>query len=324
MKRIISSMLLIVVLFIVALIVIFAWKGSNKTVNNLTVQNDLQNYGVEIVSATDENFNDELTSYVGNYNAVNPLVEAAKPFAIFVKNNSVKEIVGVSLRWEFTKPNGEIIQASQIESSPGILMGMKPRDPFIIGKTSLINSNSLKFFTYFQGIGEELLNAFKSNRSKRFRYHLGSEETQHYISGIESQKKAVLKDISNVSVVIDAVIFNDGTFIGENKSFFFESMNGRLQARRDFLKKLRENYQSRKSDTENLNESISNIKSINTEKLSALNYLNGNDAFKQSYERYMASLDSEIKSKRLRAKDDFIVKDFLEAKDSEFIELKRK
>lgn len=38
----------------------------------------------------------------------------------------------------------------------------------------------------------------------------------------------------------------------------------------------------------------------------------------------MANLDNEIKSKRLRAKDDYIVKDFLEAKDSEFIELKRK
>lgn len=325
MKGIIGAMSLTVVLVIVGLLTLcFAWKDNINATENLTVKNDLQKFGVEIISPNNENFNNALTQYVGSYNEVNPLVEAAKPFAVFIQNNSEKEIVGISLRWKFTKFDGKISEVNQIETSPGILMGMKPHDAFMVGKTSLINSNSLKFFSYFPSIGEELLNAFKSNRSKRFVYKLGSEQIQSYTSSIEAQKKLIISDVLNVSVVIDGVIFNDGTFIGENQSFLFESMSGLLQARKNFIKKLRVKNQSLQNDTDNLNESVSDIKSITTESRPTLKYVDGKDAFDQNYNFYMNSLIGEIKGKRLKAKDNYIVKDFLKVKNSDFIDLKRK
>lgn len=329
MQKIVNTALIMTLISVVIITVSFLWGQDKKkmvdsTVNDITVKNDLQTHGIEVIASTDANFNTKLAQYIGNYNEVIPLADVAKPFAVFIKNNSQKEIVGISLRWQFVKSNGEINEANQIETSPGVLMGMKPRDPFMIGKTSLINDNSLKFFSYFQSIGTELLNAFKSNRSKRFKYKLNPEQAQNYISDVESQKQMLLKDVSNVSVVIDAVVFNDGTFVGENQSFLFEIMSGLIQARRDFLKKLREAEQSGKSNTDNLNKFISEMKSITAERRPTLKYLNGEDTFNQTYRYQMSGFIDEISSKRSRATDIYIVKDFLAVKDSDFIELKRK
>lgn len=299
----------------------------NKDVNtmkNLEVKNDLQSYGIKVISSNNTNFNDELMKYVGNNDEVIPLVDVAKPFALFIKNDSSKEIVGIALQWEFAKSNGEINKVNQIETSPGVLMGMKPYDPFMIGKTSLINSNSHRFISYFYGISEQLLNAFNSNSYKRFEYKLGSEKAQDYISDAEYQKEMILRDVSSVSVIVDGIIFNDGTFIGKNQSFLFETMDGIVQAKRNFLKKLREAKQFHKSDTESLNEFISEMQFISEDRQPSLNYVNGKEAFDQTYKYKMISFMKEITSKRSKSTDSYILEDFLRVRDSEFIELKRK
>jgi predicted RNA-binding protein with TRAM domain len=296
----------------------------NLTTTNLVVKNDLHSYDIEVIGSSDANFDAEVAAFTGNYDGIRPLVETAKPFTVFVKNTSKKEVVGICLRWQFVKNDGEFNEFNQIETSPGVLMGMKPRDPFMKGKTSLINSNSHRFFSKFQSIQTELLNAFKSNRSKRFVYELNPNLAKQFISETESQKQMMLKDVSNVSVTIDSIIFNDGTVVGENQSFLFEILDGLVQAKRDFLKKLRIGKQAKKNSTDNLNDFILERKFIVAENKLNTNFSNGEDAFNQTYRYQMDSFLKEIKNKRAKASDNYIVQDFLTVKDSEFIQLKRK
>lgn len=132
--------------------VVSAFKDdTTKKMKNLVVKNDLQKYGIEVITATDSSFGSELTQYFGNDNSLISLVESAKPFVFFIKNNAQKEIVGVSLRWKFSV-NNKNDEVPQSEANPGVLMGIKPLDPKMVGKTSLINSKAVKFFTYFKDI----------------------------------------------------------------------------------------------------------------------------------------------------------------------------
>lgn len=137
--KIMTAILIMALSLVVTLTVGFIWRQSAKNMINLETINNLQRYGVEIVSSTDANFNAEMIQYTGGRNTVVPLVEAAKPLAIFIKNNSPKDIIGVSLRWNFVKLNGEVHTSRQIESITGGLMGRKPIDPWMVGKTNLIN-----------------------------------------------------------------------------------------------------------------------------------------------------------------------------------------
>lgn len=95
-----GTVLLVVLFLIVILTVGFVWTQTidttkkptvrdidSKNMKNLTVKNDLQNHDIEVIAPTDANFNAELTQYIGNYNEVIPLVNVAKPFTVFIKNN---------------------------------------------------------------------------------------------------------------------------------------------------------------------------------------------------------------------------------------------
>ena len=303
----------------------FTVDEEKQDMKNLVIKNNLQAHGIEVVAPTDADFNAELQQYTGKYNEVIPLVDGTKPFSFFIKNNSSKEVVGIALRWEFVKSNGEVQKSNQIETSPGVLMGIKPQDPFMIGKTSLINNNSHRFMSYFSDIAQQLLNVFKSNTYKRFEYKLSSEQAQNYISDVESRKRMIFKDVLNVSVFIDAIIFNDGTFIGDNQSFLFEQMSAMIQARRDFIKKLREAKQSGKSDTEAFNEFISRTGLTAADRQPTAKYpVNGKEAFDYTYKWQTANYIDEVNRKRTITTDRFILKDLLVVEDSSFIDLKRK
>jgi len=292
---------------------------------DFSVQNNLQEFGVRVVESNDLSFDALLREYVGqsNYDKVLPLISAAKPSAIFIKNESEKEIVGVALRWLFVGNNGTITEAKQIESSPGALLGMKPRDPFMVGKTSLINGNSVRYFTHYHGLATPVINFFKSNSFKRFKYSLDSQHLESLISYAEYEKNTALKDVKAISVIVDAIIFKDGTFVGENRAHLIELTKGTIQARRDFLKEVREAKRLNKSDAQALDDFVSNAaRRESTTKTGIQKLSEGDEAFNQSYESHVNEYAREIATKRLRATDAAIVKDLLATNDLDFIELR--
>lgn len=285
---------------------------------NLEINNDLQAYGIEVIASSNTNFDSELMKFIGGREILLPLVEVAKPLVFFIKNNSSKEVVGVSLRWNFVKPDGKTHIFPSGASSKGVLMGMKVRDPWMIGKTSLINSGDLRFFSHF-GISQTIENMNKSIKYGRFEYNRTPEDIQRDISYVEYQKKW-MEDVSGVSVSIDGIVFNDGTFVGEDKNFFFDSTNGWIQARRDFIKTLREGKLSGKSDTEILEQFISDVQ----ERLpSTGEYVDERDAFEKSYKRHLNYLKQGVKRRRTKFSDNVLVNEYLETQDSDFITVQK-
>lgn len=335
MKRIIVALTFVIV--VIALMTVgFIWgrntniKGTEATGNDdgkrmkdLTVRNDLQKFGIEIIASTDENFSDELRRHLGESDELMTLVESARPFAFFVRNNSQKEIVGVSLRWKFVASNGQIFEIPQSEANPGVLMGMKPLDPKLKGKTSLINRKDTKFFSYFKEIvGQRIALAKMLLENPSIRRNLRADVSQSDISNMNAQKANILNSYINFSVSVDGVVFDDGAFVGEDQNFFFDTLSGDMQARKDILSASTEARLSGKKDAEILDGILSE-----TSRMSAnLMELRPGNATRErtfdfSYKTYLRNLQRELIFRRSRLSDGEVIKQLQSTQVSDFVTL---
>lgn len=306
--------------------VIPAFKNdSTKKMKNLVVKNDLQKYGIEVIASTDANFDGELGQYIGNEDSLVSLVESTKPFALFISNNSTKDIVGVSLRWKFSLSDGRNVEIPQSEANPGVLMGMKTLDPNLVGKTNLINSRAMKFFTYFnQMIGHEINFANMRVKNPSINYNYRVDPNPLAISVMNSQKEEILSNYADFSVSIDGIIFDDGMFVGPDQNFFFDTLRGAIQARKDILTFLIEAKYASKNDTEIVDDILSKTSNmyVNFAPLHTGNPTR-EQVFDSSYKTYLKNLREEFVMQRSRFSDEKIVKIHQSVQGSDFVTLRK-
>src|SRR5215213_1391008 len=302
---------------------------TNPTTNmrNLVIKTDLQKYGIEVISSTDFNFDSEFLKHVGGRSDLLTLVNSTKPFAFFIKNNSSKEIVGVSLRWEFIDSQGNKTKFPQNEANPGVLMGIKPVDPNMVGKTSLINSKEMKFFTYFnepviQQIA--LANLRFKNPTVNYPYSIDSGNTQSAISNLNFQKEKIFSYYQELSVSVDGIIFNDGIFVGEDQNFFFDSLRGDIEARKDILTALTQARSIGKTNADILDDILSNTAniSVNSAGLHTDNTTR-EQVYDFAYKNYLKNLRSDLLMRRKRISDDYIVQQLQLSRLSGFVTIRK-
>jgi hypothetical protein len=301
--------------------------NSATNMRNFVAKNDLQKYGVEVISSTDSNFNSEFLKYVGGHDDLLPVASSLKPFALFIKNNSSKEIVGISLRWKFTDLEGKSTVIPQSEANPGVLMGIKPIDPNMVGKTSLINRKEMKFFTYFSDIAVQRImfaNLRFKNPSVAYPDPVGSGAGLSYTSNLNSQKERLFTAYVDFSVTVDAVLFNDGTFVGENENFFLDSLRGDIDARREILTYLEQAKSAGKTSGGIIEDILSKTANIpenptRNRPVSATR----EQAYELSYKNYLKNLEKEIVLKRSRVSDDYILQQLQIVRAAEFIPLRK-
>ncbi len=303
---------------------------------DFSVKNNVKDFGIEFITPSDADFDAALKRFIGDFDVVVPLVEAAKPLVGFIKNNTPKEVIGISLQWCYFYPDGQLAFAAPDGiSTPGILMGMKVRDPLLVGKTSLINSNELRFFSNNFSVSQTVENTHKKLRSPQMRYDPNSDDIERQISFVKlQQKQGIMGEVASVTVSVAGMFFNDGAFIGSDEGFFFESTSGSVKARRDFLKKLREIKSSGKSDNEVLGkvtadiaeiiESIPEHQPVSPSLRPGSHYANAQEAFNHGYRVHLKHLKEAI----LRRKEVFpateLVNEFLRVEDADFIDVYKK
>lgn len=303
---------------------------------NFSIKNNVRDLGIEFITPSNANFDAVLKEFIGNSEVVLPLVEAAKPLVGFLRNNTPEEIIGISLQWSYFYPDGQLAYATPDGvSAPGILMGVKVRDPLLLGKTSLINSNELRFFSSYLSVTSTINNAHMKLRSPLMRYNPSADDIEKHSSSVKIQRKqGIMGKISSVTVSVAGMFFNNGAFIGSNEGFFFESTSGSVKARRDFLKKLREIKLFGKSDDEILDEVIKDISEIielipehqpvHPRLRPGNRYADAQEAYNHGYRGHLKHLKEDI----LRRKEIFpatkLVNEFLRVEDADFIDVYKK
>lgn len=303
---------------------------------DFAVKNNVEFFGIEFITPNDADFDAGLKKFIGDFDVVLPLVEAAKPLVGFIKNNTPKEVIGISLQWSYFYSDGQLAYAAPDGvSTPGILMGMKVRDSSMVGKTSLINSGELRFFTNDFNVSQTIENAQKKLSSPLMRYDPNADDIERKVSYVKiQQKQGIMGKISLVTVSVAGMFFNDGAFIGSNEGFFFESNAGGLKARRDFLKKLREIKSSGKSDDEVLDEVTADISEI-IESIPehqpvppsirpGSHFADAQEAFNHGYRIHLIHLKEEILRRKERFPATQLINEFLRVEDADFIDVYKK
>lgn len=215
---------------------------------SVSVKNDVQKYGVEILDSSAPAFDDELAKSISDKDLFS-MVREATPLAIVLKNKSVHEIIGVSLRWKLEMSDGEIRILPQGQTNPGIFLGLRSRDRSNGSLTSFILPGEAYVFCFNPLLQRELTNAIAHRRAVNtdggvvngtgggiYPIGLSSGEKR---SSIAFQSSKALEGVARVSVSVDGIFFDDGTFVGPNENFTFESVAGQVQARTDFLSEVR-------------------------------------------------------------------------------------
>jgi hypothetical protein len=317
-----------VVLISIAVVVTayFPRQGNESQTNiKLKTQNNLQRYGVEIVGPDDAGFETELEKYFGSNQDALTLVDTAKPFTIFIKNRSTQEVVGLSLRWELVKSTGEVNVIPQTQNNVGVLFGPKTVDPLLIGKTSIINAGDSKFFSYFPIQPDDTASGMRASIGAS----TGTAPTDvgSLTAQARDQKGIMLNGVSTVSLSIDGLFFDDGTFIGENKGFYFEQIEGEIKAERDILKRFSEAATTGKSEADIIAEFIADTPEHVIPPRNVLygrQYETAEQAFDLMYRGALSGKRKAIDMmRRTNWSDARILASFTRAKDSDFKELWR-
>lgn len=331
MRKTLYFGLLIIFVSIALILTVASSRYNEKSMKEveLLIVNDTQKHNIRVIGPSDSSFNAVLNEYTGDGNRIDPLIQAARPFALFIKNDSDHEIIGVSLRWKFLKSTGEVREVPQIEVNPGVLIGLKPLDPFMIGKTSIMNRGTVRFFSYFvMSIQQKIKLANMKSRNPSISYPNKIEMTPQEISSISeqvtSQKEKLLESISSITVSVDGILFDDGTFVGDDKNFFFDLMRGQTQARKDLLIQIEEAKQADKSDEEILSVFLSDVSPARQHGLTGnSNYENSEEAFQSGYKSSMKSLRREFARQRSKMSDSLVLGRFRSVKLDNFIILRK-
>lgn len=190
---------------------------------------DLPEHGLSIISAADPMYESLLETLTKGES--NTIVESLRPFSIFIKNSSSHNVVGCTLVWEFMRPDGKITTHKSDFITLWTLTGTK------ISSTSenVLRPNSSWFFTPSSFEVRQDIHAVEGI--------VASPQSKEYLNKL----RAELSQYTNITVSIDGVFFDDGTFAGTDSTGFFSKVKAMRDARLDLLREVEKGLQQGKS-----------------------------------------------------------------------------
>lgn len=293
----------------------------------LSIANSIQKYNINVIGPSDPSFDSLLNEYTGDAGRNAPFILAARPLVFFIRNNSDHEVIGISLRWKFSKSNGDVREVPQFQINPGALIGRKPRDPFMIGKTSLINRGTVQFFSYFvSSVQQEIRfeNMRKQNPNISYQRETTPGDIDLRSNDAIVQKGKLLDQISTVTVSVDGVFFENGIFVGRDENLFFDFMRGQIQARKDLLEQVVDANKNHATDQEILDALFPDISETRQARIKQrASYARAEESFQGGYRASLLSMRKEITRQRSKLPDSLVLSRFQSTKLSNFATLQK-
>jgi uncharacterized protein affecting Mg2+/Co2+ transport len=311
MYKFLSVLTAVVLLVSIAFAGNFLWSKNSKPMPNLAAENNLQKKGVFLKTPSDADFDAEIAAYTKADNeTLNNLIAAEKPFTVLVKNNSDRNIVGISLRWVITDADGNERIFPQSESTPNLLMGGQTHAPAEKGgkSFSLMPAHSSRFFSLDPSVQATVRNesraAARGSQTTLTAQMLG--RIQENIPNLKNNKEKLLAASENISVSIDGVVFEDGTFVGNDKNFFLAGFQATIQARKDFTKKIQDAGKLKK----NASETFAGLQSLASDKPAAPEKFNSEtEKFDYTYKIELRNLAEEALRKKQKLSESEIIEE---------------
>ncbi len=232
MKR--NAVIVISLLAIVGLVT--AVSGSIRKGHTMQVRfnkRDYPKHDIHIITSADPDFEVTASAYFKTRPDKSG-EDVLKPFSIFIRNSGNRTVAAYMLVWQLVQTNGKVITSRTSYSEPAILMGEPmPTDPRF-KHTQAIEPNAVRCFWWSAPIdaeGQGRIGNLQGPQQGQPQKSDNSIETAK-----RSQLTSELAQTTDLTVSLDGVFFDDGSFVGPNTTGFFETMQAIVNAKLDLLR----------------------------------------------------------------------------------------
>ena len=215
---------------------------------------DLPEHGISLISPSDPSFEELINRLPQGKTGVSGMSE---PFSVFVKNTGDKAVIAYTLKWEFAKADGKVINKSMNYATAGALTGQtSARGRYIIAPhsahfVSLVFDSLTGSIDVGSGRGANVNGVALDSEAANY---FGDQARERvHVAKLDRLNKELAQSTS-LTVSVDGVFFADGTFVGPNTTGFFEKVKALQSAKHDLLLEIQSGARKGKAESELFNE----------------------------------------------------------------------
>ena len=232
------------VLFVlIALVCGVFWHNRGVQAVNIKVNvRDLPEHGLLIIGPSEPSFDGHVSALLKG--KANPVVEALKPFSVFIKNIGRNAVVAYQLRWEMVRADGTVVTREMGGSNPRALMDGGAPGLEYLSTTSgyAIRPGSTRFVSPVMALDED--------QTGNLGAYAGGSSDQNDIPQLQQAMRdknlapmfdTIARELygyKSMTVSVDGAFFEDGTFVGPDNTHFFTQVKAEIDAKRDLLNEI--------------------------------------------------------------------------------------
>jgi hypothetical protein len=203
---------------------------------------DLPEYDLKLIAPTDPIFDGKLSTLLKNH--PNPLAESLRSYSVLLENTGKKTVVGYRLRWDLIKADGTV----SMRQAGGVNMGtfMDEARPSLenpsLSSGFAIGPRAIAFVSLAGSSGDNDNGGImgyasgSANRAILDQLRQGAKDKQY--SSLADTITAELQNCTSITVSLDGVFFEDGTFVGPDTTEFFVTVEASVNAKRDLVQEI--------------------------------------------------------------------------------------
>lgn len=224
------------------LIAILSGFAASKSIQGVKIKmhvKDLPKHGLNLIDPADPLFDGMLRGELNDKG--NDVIEALKPYSVFLENRGNRPLVAYVVQWRFTRADGTNEYFRKAVMNPEALIQGKTQGD--VGQSDRIEVNSSRLLTLLSPEGAGML-----------RTTLTPSEAEAVKNGSLKFDRAMLlerfkkqaADYTDVTVSIDAAFFDDGTFVGPDTTNFFSQTKAAIDAKYNLLEEIADDVTTKK------------------------------------------------------------------------------
>jgi len=181
--------------------------------------------GITLIGSGDPSFDGMLRAFLKG--RTSPLVDALKPFSVFVKNTGNRSVVAYDLKWELVKADGTVASQDVAYANPRALMdgGTPDGEKLETASGLAVAPNAMRLVSLAFSLGQDNVDALFDSQA----------EVEPKDIDLINKFRNELAQFTDMSISVDGVFFEDGSFIGPNTTKFFDHFKAQLDAYHDVL-----------------------------------------------------------------------------------------
>jgi hypothetical protein len=184
----------------------------------------LPDKGLILIGPADPRFDKLLKGLLGD--ETTPELDALRPYSVILHNNSSQTVVAYALRWEYTRPTGKRVH---VDLSDGQI-------------TRLMDGATRKTPTEYDKVGPGIdpHSWAVATPPTVLKTSSGARDRAKDANYQDFLQKLVTRfgQGQDVSITLDGAFFEDGSFVGPNKTHLFENFTTEVLAKQNFVQQV--------------------------------------------------------------------------------------